>query len=192
FAPMAVARTSKRLGLRSEASARFERGVDIGGVHRAVARFAEVLAETAPALCARGATVDVLVAGAADRAQLRVRVARVNAVLGTSLSAEDVTRYLTPLGFGTALGDGAVDVVVPTFRPDVTAEIDVVEEVARHHGYANIARTTVRAPASTRARWSPSTRWRARSRCCAPRCAPACCAPPRSTTTAATATSACS
>jgi phenylalanyl-tRNA synthetase beta chain len=156
FAPMAIARTSKRLGLRSEASARFERGVDIGGVHRSVARFAEVLGQTATGLRDIGAMVDELAPGAAERAQLRVRVARVNAVLGTSLGAEDVSRYLAPLGFDAHVegpvggdatgGDATVRVVVPTFRPDVTAEIDVVEEVARHHGYANIARTTVRPP----------------------------------------------
>ncbi|HVM67631.1 MAG TPA: phenylalanine--tRNA ligase subunit beta [Acidimicrobiales bacterium] len=155
FTPMAIARTSKRLGLRSEASARFERGVDVDGVHRAAARFAELLGETAPGLRVRGATVDEVAPGATDRAVVHVRVARVNALLGAALGEEDVRRYLAPIGFevgadgGGAAGGvegGALRVVVPTFRPDVRAEVDVIEEVARHHGYARIARTTVRPP----------------------------------------------
>lgn len=148
FAPMAIARTSKRLGLRSEASARFERGVDVGGVQRSAARFAEVLGQTAPGLRARGGTVDAVAPGALEPSVIEVRVARVNAVLGTSLDATDVERYLVPIGFevgGVAGGIGGVlRVVAPTFRPDVRTEIDVVEEVARHHGYGRIARTTVR------------------------------------------------
>jgi phenylalanyl-tRNA synthetase beta chain len=146
FGPMAIARTSKRLGLRSEASARFERGVDIEGVHRSVARFAELLAQTAPALRPRGATVDEVAPGATARTVVEVRVPRVNAVLGTSLGAEDVRGYLTPIGFDVAHADGVLRVVAPTFRPDVGAEIDVIEEVARHHGYANITPTTVHPP----------------------------------------------
>jgi phenylalanyl-tRNA synthetase beta chain len=154
FAPMAIARTSKRLGLRSEASARFERGVDVEGVHRSAARFAELVGETAPALRVRGATVDEAAPGAADRAVVHVRVARVNALLGAALGAEDVERYLAPIGFEVSRdasaedggAGGALRVVVPTFRPDVRAEVDVIEEVARHHGYARIARTTVRPP----------------------------------------------
>ena len=146
FVPMAIARTSKRLGLRSEASARFERGVDIDGITASVARFAEVLGATAPALRVRGSTVDWVAPGATVRPQLRLRVARLNSVLGTALDGDEVRRLLTPIGFDVeADGDGEnLGVVPPSFRPDATAEIDVIEEVARHHGYGNIALTTVR------------------------------------------------
>jgi phenylalanyl-tRNA synthetase beta chain len=148
FNPMAIARSSKRLGLRSEASARFERGVDHGGVDRAVARFVELATELA------GATV----AGAADFSdaahlppaqRIRLRVARVNEILGTDLSADAVAGYLEPIGFATTrVDDGTFDVNVPSYRPDVNAgEINLIEEVARHLGYENIAKTL---PASRR------------------------------------------
>ncbi len=146
FVPMAIARTSKRIGLRSEASARFERGVDICGIERSIARFAELLAETAPHLRARGRTVDWVTPGATTARIVRVRIPRLNAVLGSDLVEPDVGRLLTPIGFavGATGDDGVLEVVAPSFRPDVEGEIDVIEEVARHHGYANIARTTVR------------------------------------------------
>jgi phenylalanyl-tRNA synthetase beta chain len=90
--------------------------------------------------------VDWVAPGATARPRLRLRVGRLNAVLGTALDRDDVTRLLTPIGFTVhADGDGdRVDVVPPSFRPDATAEIDLIEEVARHHGYGTIALTTVR------------------------------------------------
>ncbi len=146
FTPMAIARTAKRLGLRTEASARFERGCDPEGIDRAALRLWEVLAPTAGAGAAvADGTLEVrgAVPGAA---QVAVRVARVNSVLGTDLNEEEVASYLTPIGFGCRpQSDGVLDVTVPTFRPDTSREIDVIEEVARHHGYANMAR---RRPAS--------------------------------------------
>src|SRR5581483_7542688 len=71
-----------------------------------------------------------------------LRPERVNALLGTALAPEAVTDYLEPIGFQvTPSADGELEVEVPGWRPDVTAEIDLVEEVARHHGYSRIART---------------------------------------------------
>jgi phenylalanyl-tRNA synthetase beta chain len=71
-----------------------------------------------------------------------VRVARVNDVLGTELGESDVVGLLAPIGFaGTTAGDGVLEVSLPSWRPDSTEEIDVVEEVARHHGYERIAKT---------------------------------------------------
>src|SRR5207244_1315741 len=85
FAPMAIAWTSKRLGLRTEASVRFERGCDPEGIERAVARFCELVADgagrgggVAPGLLEAGT-------GVPPRRTVRVRTARVNAVLGTAL-----------------------------------------------------------------------------------------------------------
>ena len=144
FVPMAIARTSKRLGLRSEASARFERGVDIDGIDRSVARFAEILRQSVPDLRAPGPPGDWRSASTGARS-LEVRVARVNAVLGTDVSAEEITALLLPIGFAVSrAAEGVLSVIPPSFRPDATAEIDVIEEVARHHGYARIPRTTVR------------------------------------------------
>lgn len=140
FDPVAIARSSKHLGLRTEASVRFERGVDPDGVDRAVARFCELAASVAGARVA-GATVDV-------RTQLprperiAVRTSRVNSLLGTAMSPSDMSGYLQPIGFlCTPTGDGDFRVDIPSWRPDCHREIDVVEEVARHHGYRRIERT---------------------------------------------------
>ena len=136
FDRMAIAHTSKRLGLRSEASARFERGTDPKGLERSIARFASLTGLSASAMCVVGAVP--------DRRHIRVRTARVNAVLGTKVSDEQVRNYLAPIGFLAAPVEGepgVAEVVVPSFRPDTEQEIDVIEEVARHHGYANIPRT---------------------------------------------------
>ena len=146
FAPMAVARTSKRLGHRTEASARFERGVDPWGIDRAALRLVEVLSETSPGLRQARGVLDVRGEVPAPR-QVPVRTARVNAVLGTDLTPVDVARLLEPIGFACAPEEsGVVQVTVPTFRPDTEREIDVIEEVARHHGYARIARRRPHAP----------------------------------------------
>jgi phenylalanyl-tRNA synthetase beta chain len=143
WSPLAIARTSTRLGLRSEASMRFERGADPEIAELAAARFAELLGAGEVA----AGVVDQRGNGP-DRSPVRVRPARVNAVLGTNLSTEQIVGYLEPIGFAAtpAASDDApdvtaLDVTVPTFRPDTTIEVDVIEEVARHHGYANIERT---------------------------------------------------
>ncbi|HVF13542.1 MAG TPA: phenylalanine--tRNA ligase subunit beta [Acidimicrobiales bacterium] len=150
FRPEAIARTSKRLGLRSEASVRFERGVDPEGVHRAAARFRDLLT---------GITGAEVVGGIVDatdpdhlprRVTVPVRTARVNAILGTDLSSDQVRDYLFPIGFTSdpaPAATGTFDVTIPTWRPDSEREIDVVEEVARHHGYSRIERT--RPPVAT-------------------------------------------
>ncbi|MFN0091815.1 MAG: phenylalanine--tRNA ligase subunit beta [Acidimicrobiales bacterium] len=136
--PLSIAHTSKRLGLRSEASARFERGVDPGVVELAMLRFAELLAPSGAALAP--GMVD-------ERGNLpappvvRVRTERVNRLLGASLSAERVRELLAPIGFAGQPDGPDTLVSVPSFRPDSATEIDVIEEIARHHGYSNIAKT---------------------------------------------------
>lgn len=146
FQPMAIARTSKRLGLRTEASARFERGCDPEGIDRAALRLCQVLGETA-------GTGYTLADGALDvrgsvpgPVRVVLRTGRVNALLGTDLDDARIRSYLTPIGFvSQPASAGLLEVTVPTFRPDAGREVDVIEEVARHHGYANIPR---RRPAS--------------------------------------------
>jgi phenylalanyl-tRNA synthetase beta chain len=140
--PMTIARTSKRLNLRSEASARFERGTDPDIVEQAALRFGELLALSGATLAA--GEIDEI-GNRPARPVVRLRTDRVNGILGTGLDGGDIERLLTPIGFdvvptGPVYGS-AYDVTVPSFRPDTTIEIDVIEEVARHFGYANIPRT---------------------------------------------------
>ncbi len=143
FDPLAVAATGQRLGLHTEARTRFERGVDIELADRAVDRFAQLLGPGAR----RGVTTDVG-RGLPARPPVRLRVGRVNQLLGTELSAEACRRLLGPLGF-VARPDGpdAFSVTVPSWRPDCSREVDLVEEVARVHGYENIPRRMPPRPA---------------------------------------------
>ncbi len=142
--PITIAKTAKRLGLRSEASARFEKGCDPEVVELAARRFAQLLAQTGAQLApgavdARGA--------APQRAPVRVRVGRVNAILGTALDEGAIAAALEPIGFAVrGAGEGLLDVTVPSFRPDTSTEIEVIEEVARHVGFAAIGKTLPRSP----------------------------------------------
>jgi phenylalanyl-tRNA synthetase beta chain len=136
FDPTSISRSSRRLGLRSEASARFEKGADPAGLDLAADRFCEL----AEAICGAVAVpVQVDVRGRLpERPPVRVRTARVNAILGTDLAPARIAELLGPIGFtATAVGDDH-DVEVPTWRFDSATEIDVIEEVARHHGYRHI------------------------------------------------------
>ena len=147
FAPMSIARTSARLGLRTEASIRFERGCDPLGIDRSVNRLFEVLAMTAgPDFAMTGERIDVR--GEVPRpVQISVRTKRLNKILGSELDDAQIAGYLDPIGFPSRQGGpGVLDVTVPTFRPDATREIDVIEEVARHHGYQSIPRRTPKPP----------------------------------------------
>ncbi len=148
FSPSGIARTAKRLGLRSEASARFERGVDpastVPGADRAMRLFAEVAAATvAPD------TVDVY-PQVIERERITVRPAQVNAILGTELDGQTMQGMLPPLGIEVQAGAGAgaesFVAVAPTWRPDLEREIDITEEIGRRFGLENIERTVPRCP----------------------------------------------
>ena len=142
--PMAIARSSKFMGLRSEASARFERGTDPEIVDRAARRLAELLAPSGARLVEGSITVD---GDLPVTAPITVRTARVNSLLGTDLTSARIAELLTPIGFScTAQGADVWTVVVPSFRPDTTTETDVIEEIARHHGFGAIPN---RLPTST-------------------------------------------
>lgn len=152
FAPHGIRLTSQRLALRTEASARFERGVDPHGVEYAVARFAAILRESCPNLVVHAGASDPKTKYLPKPASITLRVAQVNRVLGTTLSAKDVSSVLTRIGFvctskkipaqkSSSVPAGAGFVVkVPSWRPDCTSEIDLVEEVARHVGYDTLGK----------------------------------------------------
>ena len=146
--PMAIATSSRRLGLRSEASARFERGTDPEVAELAMRRFAELLVDSGATLAP--GIIDVR-GNLPDRPPVRVRIERVNALLGTRLTRDEVSGLLGPIGFVSQLAfddspSSDLEVTVPSFRPDSATEIDVVEEIARIHGYDRIIPTL---PSST-------------------------------------------
>ena len=142
---MGIAKTSKRLKLRSESSARFERGIDPDAIARNAERAMELFAEVAGARVAPESE-DVYPASV-ERQRISVRTSRVNHVLGTSLDAEEVWDALAPLGIEIDDGgDGdTLIATAPTFRPDLEREIDLVEEVARRVGFDHIGRTVPKA-----------------------------------------------
>jgi phenylalanyl-tRNA synthetase beta chain len=144
FDPIAITRTSRRLALRTEASARFQKGSDLGAIEPAIARFASLVALSSSS--ARLAPSPIVVPeGPLERAVLELPVERVNATLGVEFSAEDVIGLLGPLGFDAVSGDvGALSVRLPTNRPDVRRThhgiADLIEEVARAYGYSRLPR----------------------------------------------------
>jgi len=142
FVPASVRRTSRRLGIRSEAALRFEKGVDPNRVIPALNRAARLLAELAGGRVAPG-VVEAVVRTEKPRV-ITVRPQRVNDLLGTALDEAEMRAVFQRLGFAVeARPDGTLAVTVPTRRMDVTTEIDLVEEVARLVGYDNIPTTMI-------------------------------------------------
>jgi phenylalanyl-tRNA synthetase beta chain len=148
FEPAGIAASAKRLGLRSEASARFERGVDPNGAASGAARAMELLAEVAGAQVVDG-VIDRYPAPI-ERPRISVRTSRVNAILGTALERDAVQAFLAPLDIAIESGTGEDSTAFvarpPTNRPDLVREIDIVEEVGRCHGLNNIVRTVPTSP----------------------------------------------
>ena len=139
FLPASVRRTSKRLGLKTEASTRFERGGDLGAPDGALDRAAELLEKMGAG--SAGTTWDVFPSPPTNL-QLRLRASRISRVLGMDVPTQDVVRILTTLGFWIEpQGTEAWTVTVPSFRPDVVREVDLIEEVGRHHGFDKLPTT---------------------------------------------------
>lgn len=142
FNPSSIRATAKAFGMNTEASYRFERGADPGAVLPALDRAAQLIAELAGGTICAG-SVDVY-PGRQPSVQLQLRPERVNFILGTALEATDMDTILSRLGFQVKAIGGGYQVTVPTFRADVTREIDLIEEIARVYGYDNIPTTLPR------------------------------------------------
>lgn len=142
FEPTGIGQSAAHLGLRSEASARFERGVDPYGCEAAVSRFAELLRLTCPDVVVHAGHVDAR--GLSCPPAMRttaLRLSQIPRVLGITLDVTEVVALLAPLGFSsTSLSGDVLEVVLPSWRPDCDGEIDVIEEIARHHGYERLGR----------------------------------------------------
>jgi phenylalanyl-tRNA synthetase beta chain len=134
-------RTGKRQGLKSEASARFEKGTDEETARRAIDRCAELIAQLAGGQIVAG-VIDVWPAPHREAAQIWVRPAQVSRTLGSPISADEVESRLSSLGLKAMQGDAEKQLwQVPGFRRDLTREIDCVEEIARQRGLRSGSRS---------------------------------------------------
>jgi phenylalanyl-tRNA synthetase beta chain len=137
FDPGRVRAARRALGLSTDASYRFERGVDVEIAPVALERVAQLILLVAGG-SVDGAPID-LGHKARPRPTVELRTRRVAALLGEALPVESVASLLRGVGFevSAASGDGVLAVTVPSWRNDVTAEVDLIEEVARLRGYDN-------------------------------------------------------
>ena len=134
-----VRKASKDHGLRSEASARFEKGVDPNRVRAAGERAAYLMAKYAGGQVLEGTSeVDTL---RVEPAVVSITLEKINRVLGTELQTKDVKEIFDRLQFPVSVEDDTITVTAPTRRGDISIEEDLIEEVARLYGYDNIPKT---------------------------------------------------
>ena len=135
FAPTAIAGRARRYGFASDASHRFERGVDFDGTRRALERATQLIVDIcggqAGPLCEATATLP-------ERRPVRLRPARVARVLGLAFSTEQIGALLSRLDLSFVRDGDDIIVTPPSYRFDIEIEEDLIEEIARVHGYDNI------------------------------------------------------
>lgn len=143
-----VRRTSRQLGLRSEASVRFEKEVDQARVREALDRAAGLIARYAEGLVTEG--ISELEVSTQEPVTVKLSLNRINGMLGTDLSSLEIKIILSRLQFKSETSsDGVWSVSVPSRRGDITRDVDLVEEVARLHGYDEIPTTLIEGQTTT-------------------------------------------
>lgn len=142
FDPVAIRKSSRRHGLHTDASHRFERGADYGATSLACARVAQRILESAGGRL-HGSEID-MISRSLDQAPVLLRMSEVHRVLGDKLETNEVLRSLRALGFELIPEAGLeteFTVQIPSWRLDVEREIDLIEEIARLHGYDKFPNT---------------------------------------------------
>ena len=143
FAPAAIAGRARRLGLSTDSSHRFERGVDFGATRRAMERATELLVD----ICGgQVGPINEVAAALPQRAPITLRLARLKRVAGIELDAEQVVRDFAALGARVERNGDNLIVTPPSFRFDLAIEEDLIEEAVRLFGYDNIPAQPPAAP----------------------------------------------
>jgi len=140
--PVTIRKSSRRHGLHTDASHRFERGADFESTALSCDRVAELILESGGGEL-QGGVIDV-VAKRVDLAPVALHISEVHRILGASLEAREIYRILSKLGFDVMPergGDADFTVRIPSWRLDVEREIDLIEEIARLYGYDKFANT---------------------------------------------------
>jgi phenylalanyl-tRNA synthetase beta chain len=144
FAPLAAAGKARSYGLHTDSSHRFERGVDFAlqgeAIERASALIQSICGGEAGPLTVASATAHLPV-----RAPITLRAERIHKLLGFAMPAAEVTDILARLGMGVVAQAEGWQVTPPTWRFDISIEVDLIEELARIHGYNNLPVTAPRA-----------------------------------------------
>ena len=146
FEPVTVRLAAKDLTMRTEASSRFEKGLDLNNCMPAIDRACELVEMIGAGEVLRG-VVDVK-SGVSEPWKVAFRPSKINALLGTNISESDMKNILVSLGL---IVSGDV-VKVPTYRPDLKSEADIAEEIARFSGYNNIPSTLLSGKSATQGR----------------------------------------
>lgn len=135
FTPTAIAGRARRLGLSTDSSHRYERGVDFSATRQAMERATELLLD----ICGgQAGPISEAVAGLPRRDPITLRLARLERVAGIRIEADQVARGLAALGAMVERGDDRLVVTPPSFRFDLAIEEDLIEEAVRLFGYDNI------------------------------------------------------
>lgn len=147
FEPSTVRRTSRRLGMHTESSHRFERGVDVERIPDVLARTLELIVATQEHLGVKCAVapgpVDVY-PSPYQAPTITMDAAMPERILGVAISPQEGVAILTRLGITAELSGGDIVATIPAYRPDLERPIDLVEEVGRVHGYEAIPSTPLR------------------------------------------------
>ena len=141
FDPLSVRRTSRKLGLKTEASMRFERGCDPHLPVTAMRRAIDLLTTTGAGRARRAIVDRHRVPFGIEPVALVLRRSRIRGLLGTTIADTEVERILPGLGFSLTRLEEGWRVSVPTRRVDITREVDLIEELARHNGFDRIPST---------------------------------------------------
>lgn len=152
FLPLSIRRSSRWLGMGTDAAFRFERGIDPEGVVKALDRAAALMAELGGGSVCKG-VIDAYPNPIRTAKDIPLRVDRVRTFLGSSIGEEEMTYILQRLEM-TVLpdSDGKYKVTPPSFRVDITREVDLIEEIARLHGYEKVPVTMPAATGTPRRR----------------------------------------